>query len=203
LLACGGSRDITLPGQEMGTIVGDVVDLGGAPQPTLGKIYLMYENGLQTGRSATVDPQGKFSFTDVPAGAWQVRFYAPGVAYVPEELTNPVRVQVNAGQTISVRFAIELGWEDGAPMIEIYIGDYFFQEQPLGAPNAETVVKLGTPICWYNVGLMQHTTTGGFWDSGLLNKTEAYIWIPDRTGVFPYTCSLHTTQMIASLRIQS
>lgn len=203
MLACSGGRDVTPPGQEMGTVVGDVVDLMGAPQASLGKIYLMYENGLQTGRSATPDASGKFSFTDVPVGAWQVRFYAPGVAYVPEQLTNPIRVQVAADQTVSVRFAIEMGWEDGAPMIEIYIGDYFFQEQPLGAPNAETVVKLGVPICWYNVGLMQHTTTGGFWDSGPLNKTDAYIWVPDRTGVFPYTCTLHQTQMISSLRIQS
>jgi len=203
LLACGGGGAITPPTQGMGTIAGDVLDLVGTPQPALGKVYLMYENGLQTGRSSTVDGAGKFSFADVPEGAWQVRFYAPGVAYVPEELANPVRVDLKADQTITVHFKIERGWEDGAPMIEIYIGDYFFQEQPLGAPNAETVVKLGTPICWYNVGLMQHTTTGGFWDSGPLNKTEAYIWVPDRTGVFPYRCTLHNTQMIASLRITS
>jgi len=203
LLACSGVHDITKPGPSTGTIVGDVVNELGAPQAGLGKIYLMYDSGLQTGRSATVDASGAFKFEGVPEGSWQVRFYAPGVAYVPEELANPVPVQIKAGQTLSVRFEIELGWEDGAPMIEIYIGDYFFQEQPLGAPNAETVVKIGVPICWYNVGLMQHTTTGGFWDSGPLNKTEAYIWVPDRTGVFPYTCKLHQTQMIASLRITS
>jgi len=126
---------------------------------------------------------------------------APGVAYVPEQLANPVRVELDANQTITVRFKIERGWEDGAPMIEIYIGDNFFQEQPLGAANAETVAKIGTPICWYNVGLSQHTTTGGFWDSGPLNQTEAYIWVPDRTGVLPYTCRFHGTQMISSLRI--
>ena len=80
----------------MGTIVGDVVDLIGTPQAALGKIYLMYDNGLQTGRSSPVDASGKFAFTDVPEGAWQVRFYAPGVAYVPEELTNPVPVEVPA-----------------------------------------------------------------------------------------------------------
>ena len=203
LLACSGTPDISRPSQSTGAIAGDVVDLLGAPQASLGTVYLMYENGLQTGHSSQVDASGRFSFADVPVGAWQVRFYAPGLAYVPEELANPVRVAVSEGQTVNVRFKIQHGWEDGAPMIEIYIGDYFFQEQPLGAPNAETVVKLGTPICWYNVGMMQHTTTGGFWDSGPLNKTEAYIWVPDRTGLFPYTCKLHRTQMIASLRIQA
>jgi hypothetical protein len=201
VLACSSGGEVTRPVQGKGTIVGDVVDLIGTPQPALGKIYLMYDNGLQTGRSSPVDASGKFSFTDVPEGAWQVRFYAPGIAYVPEQLTNPVPIEVKADQTITVRFKVEMGWEDGAPMAEIYIGDYFFQEQPLGAPNAETVVKLGTPICWYNVGLMQHTTTGGFWDSGAMNKTDAYIWVPDRTGVLPYTCNFHKTQMIASLRI--
>jgi hypothetical protein len=201
LLACSGAREVTKPAELTGRITGDVVDLLGAPQPSLGTVYLMYPSGLQTGRSAPVDANGRFEFADVQVGAWQVRFYAPGVAYVPEQLANPVRVAVDANQTITVRFKVERGWEDGAPMIEIYIGDNFFQEQPLGAANAETVVKIGTPICWYNVGLAQHTTTGGLWDSGPLNQTEAYIWVPDRTGVFPYTCRFHGTQMISSLRI--
>ena len=201
LLACSGTRDVTKPAVLTGRITGDVVDLLGSPQASLGTVYLMYPSGLQTGISSPVDANGHFAFDNVPAGAWQVRFYAPGVAYVPEQLANPVRVEVNANQTITVRFKVERGWEDGAPMIEIYIGDNFFQEQPLGAANAETVVKIGTPICWYNVGVSQHTTTGGLWDSGPLNQTEAYIWVPDRTGVFPYTCRFHSTQMISSLRI--
>ena len=203
LFACSGARDATPPESATGVITGDVVDLFGAPQASLGTVYLMYPSGLQTGRSVPVDPNGRFEFASVPVGAWQVRFYAPGVAYVPEQLANPVRVAVDANQTITVRFKVERGWEDGAPMIEIYIGDNFFQEQPLGAANAETLVKVGTPICWYNVGLSQHTTTGGLWDSGPLNQTESYIWTPDRTGVFPYTCRFHGTQMIASLRISA
>ena len=203
MLACSGTRDVTKPAEPTGRITGDVVDLLGVPQASVGTVYLMYPSGLQTGRSIPVDANGRFEFGDVPVGAWQVRFYAPGVAYVPEQLANPVRVAVDANQTITVRFKIERGWEDGAPMIEIYIGDNFFQEQPLGAANAETVVKIGTPVCWYNVGLSQHTTTGGLWDSGPLNQTEAYIWVPDRTGVFPYTCRFHSTQMISSLRITS
>ena len=203
LLACGSSRDITPPGDQTGTIAGDVTDLLGAQQPALGAVYLMYENGLQTGRSVQVNALGKFAFSNVPEGNWQVRFYAPGVAYVPEEGSNPVRVTVRKGETSPVLFRIERGWEDGGPMIEIYIGDYFFQEQPLGTANAEAVVKLGTPICWYNVGLMEHTTTGGRWDSGPMGKTASFIWVADQVGVFPYKCTLHATQMIASVRVEA
>lgn len=202
LLGCAGA-DATPPQPTMGAVRGEVVDLMGLAQPSLGRVYLMYESGLQTGRSAAVDTNGRFSFSDVAPGPWQVRFYAPGVAYVPEQLANPVRIEVAAGETVSVHFTIEHGWEDGAPMAEIYIGDYFFQEQPLGAPNAVTVVKVGTPICWYNVGLTEHTTTGESWDSGSIGGTGSYIWTPDRPGVFPYHCRFHATQMIASLRVDA
>jgi hypothetical protein len=78
-----------------------------------------------------------------------------------------------------------------------------------GTIVGDVVDLIGTPqpalgkiyLMYDNVGLMQHTTTGGFWDSGAMNKTDAYIWVPDRTGVLPYTCNFHKTQMIASLRI--
>jgi len=203
IAACSGGHDVTLPNEPSGAITGDVVDLTGAAQSSLGKIYLMYESGLQTGRFVAVDAAGRFAFSEVPVGSYQLRFHAPGIAYVPEGYPHPVRVVVSADATTTVRFITERGWEDGAPMIEIYIGDYFFQEQPLGAPNTETLVKLGTPVCWYNVGLTQHTTTGGFWDSGPMNRTASYIWVPDRLGVLPYTCTFHGTQMIASLRVQS
>lgn len=201
LSSCGGSKDAVAPKQPSGRIAGEIVDLLGTPQPSLGTIYLMYENGLQTGLSVPVSSSGQFEFDDVAVGNWQLRFHAPGIAYVPEEYPHPVRVSVADGQTATVRIVTERGWEDGAPMIEIYAGDYFFQAQPLGSPNSETVVTMGTPICWYNVGMVQHTATGGPWDSGTMNRTDSYIWVPDRLGVFPYTCRFHGTQMIASLRI--
>ena len=186
-----------------GRIAGEIVDLLGAPQPLLGRIFLMYESGLQTGQSVSVDGDGRFAFADIPEGEWQLRFHAPGVAYVPEQLPHPVRVTIMANETTTVRIAIERGWEDGVPMVEIYIGDYFFQEQPFGSANGETVVTLGTPVCWYNVGLTRHTATGGFWDSGALDRTASYIWVADRVGTFPYTCKFHGTQMIATLRVHS
>jgi len=100
---------------------------------------------------------------------------------------------------VSVR--VEFGQGEG-DMMEIYVGDYFFQEQPYGKENAEAVVKLGKPVCWYNVGLGPHTVTGGPWvDSGRLERTGNYIWVPDRVGVFGYRCSVHPSQMIATLRV--
>lgn len=203
LLAACGSHTTGLVSRPYGRIIGDVVDLTGAPQPGLGKIFLMFQTGQQTGRSADVDPAGRFTFQDVTPGSWQLRFNAPGVAYVPEEFPHPVPVHVAENETASVRIVVERGWEDGIPMIEIYVGDFFFQEQPFGRENGETLVKLGTPVCWYNVGLVQHTVTGPYWDSGAMERTASYIWVPDRTGAFPYTCNFHKTQMIASLRVQS
>jgi len=202
LVACSG-HTTGVVARPLGRIAGDVVDLAGVPQPGLGRIYLMFDTGQQTGQFVDVDSAGRFRFEDVQPGKWQLRFHAPGVAYVPEEFPHPVRVSVVENETVSVRIVIERGWEEGTPMIEVYVGDFFFQEQPLGRENGETVVKIGTPVCWYNVGLVQHTVTGPFWDSGTMERTASYIWVPDRVGVLPYTCNFHKTGMIATLRVQS
>ena len=199
-LGCS-TKEVTLPPPPSRRITGDVVDTTGANQPSLGRLLLMYENGLQTGRSVDVDPAGRFTFTDVPAGNWQLRYHAPGAAFVPEIYPHPIRISVRADETTNVHVIVEHGWEDGEPMIEIYAGDYFFQEQPSGKENSETIVKLGVPVCWYNVGLVHHRITGPFWTSPDLDRTASFIWVPDRTGVFPYTCTFHQTQMIATLRV--
>ena len=202
-VAC--SHDGTTPpfGRAKGRIAGEVVDRAGLLQPSLGRIFLMYETGQQTGISVPVDASGHFTFDDVDAGAWQLRFHAPGVAYVPEEFQHPLRVTVGRDATTAARLTIEWGWEDGAPMIEIYVGDYFFQEQPAGIENGVANVKIGTIVCWYNVGLTQHTVSGPFWDSGPLDRTASFIWIPDRVGTFPYRCNFHLSQMIGTLHVES
>jgi plastocyanin len=192
----------TKPAAELGTITGEVVDRIGLVQPSLGRIYLMYETGQQTGRYVPVDPAGRFTFTDVAPGKWQLRFHAPGAAYVPEDLPHPLRLTVAANETTEARIVVERGWEEGEPMIEIYVGDFFFQEQPAGIENGTAVVKVGTPICWYNVGLVQHTTTGARWNSGPMDRTASFIWAADRAGVFPYTCSFHGSSMIATVRVE-
>jgi plastocyanin len=161
----------------------------------------MYAAGQQTGRYVDVDPAGRFLLTDVAPGEWQLRFHAPGVAYVPERYQHPLHVTVAANRTIDVHMVVERGWEDGQEMVEIYLGEYFFQEQPFGKENADVTVKIGTPICWYNVGLTQHTVSGPFWESGVLERTGSFIWLADRVGTFPYFCRFHRSQMIATLHV--
>jgi plastocyanin len=198
---CSRADRVAAPKAPTGRIEGTIVDSGGSRQPSLGRILLMYSSGQQTGRFVDVDATGRFAMADVTPGNWQLRFHAPGIAYVPEVYEHPRHVTVAEHATTTVQFIVEHGWEDGAEMIEIYLGDYFFQEQPLGRENAETVVKLGVPVCWYNVGSSQHTVTGPWWDSGVLERTGSFIWVPDRIGTFPYFCKFHRSQMIATLRV--
>ena len=184
-----------------GRVGGVVTDLIGARQPSLGRIFLLYPTGQHTGRYVDVDPAGQFEFLEVPPGPWQVRFHAPGVAYVPEPIEHPIRFSVAVDKETIVPVQIEHGIEQDA-MHEIYVGDYFFQEQPYGKENAETVVRLGESVCWYNVGLEKHTVTGGPWgDSGVIGRAGNYIWVPDRVGVIGYRCAFHPGQMFATLKV--
>lgn len=199
--SCGGGSIAPAVPKPVGRVRGMVTDLAGTPQPLLGGVYLMYSTGQHSGRGTAVDPAAEFQFDDVPPGDWQIRFHAPGRAYVPESLPHPIRFSVTAERETFITVKIERGVQEDA-MHEIYVGDYFFQEQPSGKENAETVVRLGESVCWYNVGLVPHTVTGGPWvDSGLLNRAGNFIWIPDRVGLFGYRCSFHPSQMIATLRV--
>lgn len=183
-----------------GSIRGTITDANGTIQP-LGRIYLLLDSGLNENRYADVDSTGHFSFDGVDAGGYQVRYWAGSEAAVPEPLLNPVRVTVIAGQTATVNFTIELGADDPNET-QIYIGDYFFQEQPFGAPNAQVTVKLGTVVCWYNVAAQQHTVTGGPWvDSGLLNEADEFNWVAHQVGTFGYRCRLHNPTMRAILEV--
>jgi len=200
-LSCGSAGPAEVSTTTTGSIEGEIFDAVGARQPSLGRIYLMYSNGAQTGRWVDVDPAGRFLLTDVAAGDWQLRFHAPGIAYVPEIYQHPVRVTLHAKEKVDVRIIVERGWEDGAEMKEIYLGDYFFQEQPSGRENGVTTVKIGVPVCWYNVGSVQHRIVGPRWDSGVLERAGSFIWVPDRVGDFPYYCAFHRTAMIATLSV--
>jgi plastocyanin len=201
LTSCGADKAGPVALKPTGRVRGIVTDLGGTPQPLLGSVLLMYPTGQQLGRGTAVDPAAEFAFDDVPPGDWQLRFTAPGKAYVPESLPHPIRFTVTANEETFLTVRVERGVAEDA-MHEIYVGDYFFQEQPFGKENAETVVKLGESVCWYNVGLVQHTVTGGPWvDSGTLNRAGNFIWVPDRVGVFGYRCAFHPSQMIATLRV--
>jgi len=198
--ACGADRG-TAPGQPRnGRVLGRVLDMGGTPQPLIGTLYLLYPTGLQTGRVRIVDPFGGFEFEDVPPGDWQLRFSAPGIAYVPEQFEHPRRFSVQAGTDAVVDLTIERAEPVDDAMIEIYVGDYFFQEQPNGKQNSETIVTVGTAICWYNVGLTPHIINGSWGNSPVLEKGGNYIWTPAQPGLYAYRCSYHPTHMIATIR---
>jgi plastocyanin len=201
LSGCGEAKPTGPAPPLTGTLAGRVLDAGGNPQPLSGTIYLLHATGQQSGQTRIVDPFGKFDFTEVPVGDWQLRFQAPGVAYVPPQYEHPRRVSVRAKETTEVDLTIERTAEVDDGMIEIYVGDYFFQEQPQGKENAQTVVKVGTAICWYNVGLMPHVISGSWGESPVLARGGNYIWTPTNAGLYAYRCSYHSAQMIATLRV--
>ena len=185
-----------------GTLRGTVVDLSGRAQG-IGRIYLLQKNGLNSGTYADVDRTGAFDFGPVPAGEYLVRFWGSNLADVPEPLRNPVHVTVTSSAVTVVQFQVAVSPTPSSDR-EIYIGDFFFQEQPVGVANGTTVVRVGTLVCWYNVGQVAHTVTGGPWgDSGPVAVDGNFMWTANAVGTFPYRCNYHGTQMIADLQVVS
>jgi hypothetical protein len=186
---------------ETGNITGIVSSLDGGVQPRLGTLILMNARGRQMGARSSPDANGRFSFSNVTAGEYQIRFDAPGLAVVPEPFPHPIRFSVEAGKTTDVPVRVQLG-NYNQNLVEIYIGDGFFQLQPNGTENGECVVKVGTNVCWYNVDTAVHTVSGGPWgDSGDLQKSQAYLWPATQTGLFGYQCRYHATGEKALLRV--
>ena len=201
VLSCAkASRDIVaVIGR--GAMRGQVVDMLGAPQPSLGRLTLMYESGLRTGAFADTDAAGVFSFPDLLPGNYQVRFDAPGVAHMIEEV--PVPVTVRSGEVAALQVHAQRG-PDETDEVQIYIGDYFYQAQPFGVENGETSLKLGVKACWYNVGQLVHSVTGGPWvESGDMGRPASFMWVADRVGVFGYRCRYHPDRMRGTLRVTS
>lgn len=203
--ACGagspGDDGIVAPPSASGEITGVVSALDGTAQPMLGTLILMTARGRQTGQRSSPDTNGRFSFLAVKPGEYQIRFDAPGLAVVPEPFPHPIRFSVEAGKTTDVPVRVQLG-NYNQNLVEIYIGDGFFQLQPNGTENGECVVKVGTNVCWYNVDTAVHTVSGGPWgDSGDLQKSQAYLWPATTTGLFGYQCRYHTGAERALLRV--
>lgn len=199
--SCSSDRPGTTgPRAVTGTVRGAVVDLAGTPQG-IGRIYLLQKTGLNVGVHADVDPSGVFSFDAVVPDDYQVSYWGANRASVPEQFHNPVRIAVAPGVPTIVNFQVVVA-ASGNTGRDINAGDYFFQEQPIGDANGTVVVKFGTTVCWYNVGTMPHTVTGGPWaDSGPLAPDANFMWTANQLGVFPYRCSYHAPQMQATLQV--
>ena len=179
---------------------GTVVDMSGHAQG-IGRIYLLQKNGFNAGVFADVDATGRYDFGPVAVGEYLLRFWGSNLADVPEPLRNPVHIAVAADATVVVQFQIAVSPTPSSDR-EIYAGDFFFQEQPVGASNGTAIVSLGTLVCWYNVGQVPHTVTGGPWgDSGPIAPDGNFMWTANQTGTFPYRCTYHGTQMIATLQV--
>jgi plastocyanin len=185
----------------MGSIRGSVVDATGAPR-SVGRIFLLDKTGLNSGEYADVDVRGTFDFGEVKVGEYQLMYWGANLARVPEPLPNPVPIAVAAGLATVVRFQVDAADEGELTDRDINAGDFFFQEQPTGQPNATVEVKLGTLVCWYNVGTMLHTVSGGPWgDSGPLAHGENFMWKTTEVGTFPYRCNYHGARMLATLKV--
>jgi len=199
--ACGaGSKSVTAAAAT-GTISGQVTDLQGIPQAALGTMILMYNSGHQAGLRVRPDASGKFSFPALPAAKYKIRFEAPHQAQVPWPFENPIRFEVTAGKDTFVPVRVRLG-DFSQNLVEIYIGEGFYQEQPDGKENADVTVKVGTNICFYNVDSKVHTATGGPWgDTGDMLESDSYFWTSTTPGVFGYRCKYHQPQEQAILRI--
>jgi len=199
----GGTSPTTPLLSTKGTLDGLLVNVQGTPQGNFGTLILMYPTGQHVGMTVAPDANGKFRLTDLPAGEYQLRFQAAGQAIVPEPYQHPIKFAIDAGKTTQLTVRIQRG-SFAQNQVEIYCGDDFFQAQPDGPENGETIVPIGTVVCWYNVGRKVHTVTGGPWDdSGDLQKTQSYIWVATVPGVHAYRCTYNQPGMRATLRVVS
>jgi hypothetical protein len=199
----GGTSPTTPLLSTKGTLDGLLVNVQGTPQGNFGTLILMYPSGQHVGMTIAPDANGKFRFADLPAGDYQLRFQAAGQAIVPEPYQHPIKFAIDAGKTTQLTVRIQRG-SFAHHQVEIYCGDDFFQAQPDGPENGETIVPIGTVVCWYNVGRKVHTVTGGPWDdSGDLQKTQSYIWVATVPGVHAYRCTYNQPGMRATLRVVS
>lgn len=202
LAACSDGLPLS-SGRSGGGVEGTVVTASGEPA-NIGEVYLMRSDGLTLDWSDEVGRDGTWGISGVPAGEWQVRYWGSGRAHVLHERThNPQRVRVREGETVDVRFAVELAPHHGEHMVQIYVGEDFFQEQPLGEPNGTVEVPRGYDVCWYNVTEQVHEVVGEPWGtSGKMEHLDAFIWEADRVGEFDYQCPYHSTKQKAKLVVE-
>ena len=197
------SPNATSPEALKGNVRGNVVDAAGTPTK-VGRIFLLDKTGLNRNVFVDVTASGTFDFGSVDVGDYLLMYWGANLARVPESLPNPVWITVLAGVPAVIRFQVQAADPNELMDRDINAGDFFFQEQPSGEPNATVVVKLGALVCWYNVGSMLHTVSGGPWgDSGPMTHGDNFRWRADQVGTFPYRCNYHGVRMLATLKVEA
>ena len=60
---------------------------------------------------------------------------------------------------------------------------------------ATVTITVGDRVRWRNQGIIQHTATGSFWDTGAIEsgaKSSAFTF--GQAGTFHYVCVFHSSQ---------
>ena len=87
-----------------------------------------------------------------------------------------------AGAALAMLLVVAVGGPASAASVTIV--DFAFQP-------ATVTISAGDSVTWTNNGPSQHTTTGGTWDSGVMNVGSSFTHTFNSTGTFPYACSIH------------
>lgn len=68
----------------------------------------------------------------------------------------------------------------------------------------EITVEAGTEITWTNQDSVSHTTTSDdeMWDSGALSSDETFSFTFDEPGTYSYICTIHPSQMQATVIVE-
>jgi plastocyanin len=78
------------------------------------------------------------------------------------------------------------------------VGQFFFSPTPV-------TISVGDTITWTNLDIPHTVTSGsspsanGIWDSGVLLDGESFSRTFNEAGTFQYFCTIHPTQMIATV----
>jgi plastocyanin len=79
---------------------------------------------------------------------------------------------------------------------EVGVADFSFSP-------AESTIQVGNTITWTNNGQVEHTVKGpGFFSSKALGPGQRFSHRFNRPGRFPYVCTLHPTQMRATVVVR-
>lgn len=92
---------------------------------------------------------------------------------------------------------LSLGTSPALAQGSVSMEDDFF------SPATETI-SVGQSVTWTNNGNNTHTTTGGAWDSGIMNPGDTFSYTFNSAGTFDYQCDIHVAQgMVGTVIVQA